>query len=62
MGSTGFSEESLRGKLAKLTNQQDSIQTLTAWILHHHEHHQAIVQSWHKVGFLNLKIIEICRR
>ncbi|PAV80559.1 hypothetical protein WR25_11403 [Diploscapter pachys] len=48
MGSTGFSEESLRGKLAKLTNQQDSIQTLTAWILHHHEHHQAIVQSWHK--------------
>ncbi|EYC40906.1 hypothetical protein Y032_0590g386 [Ancylostoma ceylanicum] len=45
---SGFSEASMRERLAKLRPQQDSINTLSLWLMHHHKHMDDIVQIWLK--------------
>ncbi|CAJ0598578.1 unnamed protein product [Cylicocyclus nassatus] len=45
---SGFSEVAMRERLAKLRPQQDSINTLSLWLMHHHRHMDDIVQIWLK--------------
>ena len=45
---SGFSEAVLEKKLGELNNSQQSIQTLSLWLIHHRKHHAAIVKTWHK--------------
>lgn len=44
-----LNESNLVKKLISLTNTQDSVQTLSLWILHHRAHHRKIVDIWAKV-------------
>ncbi|RWS28327.1 Regulation of nuclear pre-mRNA domain-containing protein 2-like protein [Leptotrombidium deliense] len=41
-------ENNLEKKLENVSNSQDSIQSLSLWILHHKNHHKRIVQIWMK--------------
>lgn len=43
-----FSEGALVKKLADLNPSQQSIQTLSLWLIHHRKHHAAIVKVWYK--------------
>uniref|UniRef100_A0A1I7XAK3 CID domain-containing protein n=1 Tax=Heterorhabditis bacteriophora TaxID=37862 RepID=A0A1I7XAK3_HETBA len=46
---SGFSEAMMREKLAKLSHQQEAIQTLSLWLLHHQrQHSKVIVDVWLK--------------
>lgn len=45
---SGFSEAALEKKLAELNNSQQSIQTLSLWLIHHRKHHVGIVKIWLK--------------
>ena len=45
---SGFTEAALEKKLAELNNSQQSIQTLSLWLIHHRKHHAAIVRIWYK--------------
>lgn len=47
--SSSVSDENLEKKFNTVVNTQDSIQTLSLWLLHHKAHHQKIVSSWMKV-------------
>lgn len=47
--SSSLSENNLEKKFQAVTNTQDSIQTLSLWLLHHKAHHHKIVASWMKV-------------
>ncbi|KAK8771485.1 regulation of nuclear pre-mRNA domain-containing protein 1B isoform X1 [Amblyomma americanum] len=42
----GFTESALERKLAELNNSQQSIQTLSLWLIHHRKHHKTIVHVW----------------
>lgn len=44
----GFTESALSKKLADLNSSQQSIQTLSLWLIHHRKHHAAIVKVWFK--------------
>ncbi|XP_055950126.1 regulation of nuclear pre-mRNA domain-containing protein 1B-like [Argiope bruennichi] len=44
----GFTGEALEKKLQELNNSQQSIQTLSLWLIHHRKHHKTIVQVWFK--------------
>lgn len=44
----GFTEPALAKKLVELNNSQQSIQTLSLWLIHHRKHHKSIVQVWFK--------------
>ena len=44
----GFKEEDLSTKLADLSNTQQSIETLSAYIIHHRKHSKKIVKLWKK--------------
>ena len=44
----GFKEEDLSSKLADLSNTQQSIETLSAYIIHHRKHSKKIVKLWKK--------------
>ncbi|CAL1284910.1 unnamed protein product [Larinioides sclopetarius] len=44
----GFTGEALGKKLLELNNSQQSIQTLSLWLIHHRKHHKTIVQVWFK--------------
>ncbi|GIY26769.1 regulation of nuclear pre-mRNA domain-containing protein 1B [Caerostris darwini] len=44
----GFTGEALGKKLSELNNSQQSIQTLSLWLIHHRKHHKSIVQVWFK--------------
>lgn len=46
---TSLSEESLVKKLTGVLNTQDSVQTMSLWILHHKANHEQIVEIWLKV-------------
>ncbi|KAH9520157.1 Regulation of nuclear pre-mRNA domain-containing protein 2 [Bulinus truncatus] len=48
MAST-INEESVEKKLKTVNNTQDSIQSLSLWIIHHKSHHSKIVELWMKV-------------
>lgn len=43
-----FSESALVKKLADLNPSQQSIQTLSLWLIHHRKHYAAIVKVWYK--------------
>merc|ERR1711894_253480 len=43
-----FSEENFSKKLCDLNNSQQSIQTLSLWLIHHRKHSQSIVDTWTK--------------
>lgn len=47
--SSSLSDQNLEKKFQGVTNTQDSIQTLSLWLLHHKAHHQKIVAAWMKV-------------
>ncbi|XP_078485048.1 regulation of nuclear pre-mRNA domain-containing protein 1B-like [Ciona intestinalis] len=43
---SSFSESALTKKLGELNNSQQSIQTLSLWVIHHRKHARTIVQVW----------------
>jgi hypothetical protein len=43
---SGFTSQALEKKLIDLNNSQQSIQTLSLWLIHHRKHHKNIVQTW----------------
>ncbi|XP_059491062.1 regulation of nuclear pre-mRNA domain-containing protein 1B [Neocloeon triangulifer] len=43
---TGFTENALVKKLTELNPSQQSIQTLSLWLIHHRKHHSVIVKVW----------------
>ncbi|KAK3601074.1 hypothetical protein CHS0354_029301 [Potamilus streckersoni] len=45
-GKGKFSDEGIEKKLTSFNNTQDSVQTLSLWIIHHKAHHQKIVEQW----------------
>ncbi|XP_036389777.1 regulation of nuclear pre-mRNA domain-containing protein 1B [Megalops cyprinoides] len=45
---SSFSESALEKKLAELSNSQQSVQTLSLWIIHHRKHSSLIVRVWHR--------------
>lgn len=44
----GFTESALVKKLMELNPSQQSIQTLSLWLIHHRKHHATIVKVWFK--------------
>jgi regulator of Ty1 transposition protein 103 len=45
---TGFTESALIKRLMDLNPSQQSIQTLSLWLIHHRKHHPTIVKIWFK--------------
>lgn len=45
---SSFSESALEKKLSELSNSQQSVQTLSLWIIHHRKHSSLIVRVWHR--------------
>lgn len=45
---SGFTEIALVKKLEDLNPSQQSIQTLSLWLIHHRKHHQNIVKTWYR--------------
>ncbi|XP_033754411.1 regulation of nuclear pre-mRNA domain-containing protein 1B-like [Pecten maximus] len=45
---SSFSDSSLSKKLNELNNTQQSIQTLSLWLIHHRKHSKTIVQVWQR--------------
>ncbi|KAJ8257308.1 hypothetical protein GJAV_G00184200 [Gymnothorax javanicus] len=45
---SAFSESALEKKLSDLSNSQQSVQTLSLWIIHHRKHSSHIVRVWHR--------------
>ncbi|XP_076354834.1 regulation of nuclear pre-mRNA domain-containing protein 1B-like [Tachypleus tridentatus] len=43
---SGFTEAALEKKLAELNSSQQSIQTLSLWLIHHRKHHKIIIKVW----------------
>ena len=43
-----FSPESFEKKLKELNMSQQSIQTLSQWVVHNRKHAKTIVEAWHK--------------
>ncbi|XP_012688801.2 regulation of nuclear pre-mRNA domain-containing protein 1A isoform X1 [Clupea harengus] len=53
-----FSEVALEKKLSELSNSQQSVQTLSLWLIHHRKHSKAIVTVW----FNELKKAQVPRK
>ncbi|XP_042187694.1 regulation of nuclear pre-mRNA domain-containing protein 1B isoform X1 [Callorhinchus milii] len=45
---SAFSEAALEKKLLELSNSQQSVQTLSLWLIHHRKHSKIIVLVWHR--------------
>uniref|UniRef100_A0A3P8T411 Regulation of nuclear pre-mRNA domain containing 1B n=1 Tax=Amphiprion percula TaxID=161767 RepID=A0A3P8T411_AMPPE len=45
---SSFSESALERKLSELSSSQQSVQTLSLWIIHHRKHSGLIVKVWHR--------------
>ncbi|XP_076596961.1 regulation of nuclear pre-mRNA domain-containing protein 1B [Chaetodon auriga] len=45
---SSFSESALEKKLTELSSSQQSVQTLSLWIIHHRKHSALIVKVWHR--------------
>ncbi|CAJ0954238.1 unnamed protein product [Ranitomeya imitator] len=43
---SAFSEAALEKKLSELSNSQQSVQTLSLWLIHHRKHSGVIVSVW----------------
>ncbi|XP_077469312.1 regulation of nuclear pre-mRNA domain-containing protein 1B [Stigmatopora argus] len=55
---SSFSEAALEKKLTELSSSQQSVQTLSLWIIHHRKHSGLIVKVWHR----ELKKAKISRK
>lgn len=44
---SAFTESALIKKLVDLNQSQQSIQTLSLWLIHHRKHHSHITKSWY---------------
>ena len=44
----GFTQQAFEKKLSELNTSQQSIQTLSLWLIHHRKHYKTIVQTWFK--------------
>ncbi|XP_059163507.1 regulation of nuclear pre-mRNA domain-containing protein 1B-like isoform X2 [Physella acuta] len=45
---SSFSDSNLAKKFSELNNTQQSIQTLSLWLIHHKKHSKTIVQIWYR--------------
>ncbi|KAL4629755.1 regulation of nuclear pre-mRNA domain-containing protein 1A isoform X1 [Arapaima gigas] len=45
---SAFSEAALEKKLSELSNSQQSVQTLSLWLIHHRKHSKTIVSVWYR--------------
>lgn len=45
---SAFSEAALERKLSELSNSQQSVQTLSLWLIHHRKHSALIVNVWER--------------
>lgn len=45
---SAFSEAALERKLSELSNSQQSVQTLSLWLIHHRKHSALIVSVWER--------------
>lgn len=43
-----MSEENLEKKMLNVTNTQDSIQSLSLWLIHHKSHNKRVAEVWLK--------------
>ncbi|MEQ2161551.1 hypothetical protein GOODEAATRI_010676, partial [Goodea atripinnis] len=62
VGMSSFSESALEKKLTELSSSQQSVQTLSLWIIHHRKHSGLIVKVWHrelKKGFVVFSSIKL---
>lgn len=48
-GGMAVDENALLQKFESVSNSQESIQSLSLWLLHHKNHHKRIVETWVKV-------------
>ncbi|XP_042633048.1 zinc transporter 4-like isoform X2 [Cyprinus carpio] len=53
-----FSEPALEKKLSELSNSQQSVQTLSLWLIHHRKHSKTIVKVWYN----ELKKAQVSRK
>ncbi|TRZ01709.1 hypothetical protein DNTS_003595, partial [Danionella cerebrum] len=53
-----FSEPALEKKLSELSNSQQSVQTLSLWLIHHRKHSKTIVKVWYN----ELKRAQVSRK
>ncbi|CAN0066399.1 unnamed protein product [Lampetra planeri] len=44
---SAFSEAAFEKKLSELSNSQQSVQTLSLWLIHHRKHARTIARVWH---------------
>ncbi|XP_032826885.1 regulation of nuclear pre-mRNA domain-containing protein 1B-like isoform X2 [Petromyzon marinus] len=44
---SAFSEAAFEKKLSELSNSQQSVQTLSLWLIHHRKHARTIAKVWH---------------
>src|SRR5688572_14924255 len=44
-----FTPETLDKKLHDLSNTQQSIQTLSLWLIHYRKHHKLVVETWFSI-------------
>ncbi|CAD7083034.1 unnamed protein product [Hermetia illucens] len=45
---SAFTESALIKKLNELNSSQQSIQTLSLWLIHHRKHHVGIIKTWYR--------------
>nr|XP_027198516.1 regulation of nuclear pre-mRNA domain-containing protein 1B-like [Dermatophagoides pteronyssinus] len=43
---SGFTQQAFEKKLNELNSSQQSIQTVSLWLIHHRKHYKSIVQTW----------------
>lgn len=43
---SGFTQQAFEKKLSELNSSQQSIQTVSLWLIHHRKHYKSIVQTW----------------
>lgn len=55
---SAFTESALVKKLLELNSSQQSIQTLSLWLIHHRKHHANIVKTWYK-ELMKGKVIDL---
>ncbi|RVE66548.1 hypothetical protein OJAV_G00108230 [Oryzias javanicus] len=55
---SAFSEAALEKKLSELSNSQQSVQTLSLWLIHHRKHSKTVVNVW----FNELKKAQVSRK
>uniref|UniRef100_A0A9L0T988 Regulation of nuclear pre-mRNA domain containing 1A n=1 Tax=Equus caballus TaxID=9796 RepID=A0A9L0T988_HORSE len=57
---SAFSEAALEKKLSELSNSQQSVQTLSLWLIHHRKHSRPIVTVWER-ELRKVKLMKVVR-